>query len=213
MAAHFNRDMRALLDAPEAQPPTVAHRIQNSPVAAFAPWVIYWVVASSPSTWFYGAVAAVLTAIILPVPGWRRGRIRLFDSVTIVFFAVLAVAGIVGGAQDREWMDTHSTLISSAVLAVVVLGSLAFTPFTERYVDESTPPQVRNSREFRRANQRLTVMWGLVFAAIAVLGYVAVSVPASFNWTSWMIPIVLLVFAVRISQLSRQRVTQRGQYG
>jgi hypothetical protein len=38
-------------------------------------------------------------------------------------------------------------------------------------------------------------MWGLVFAANAVLGYVAVKAPSTDDYTNWVIPIVLLALA------------------
>jgi hypothetical protein len=46
----------------------------------------------------------------------------------------------------------------------------------------------------------LTLMWGLVFGATAVLGYVAVKAPATKDWTDWVVPIVLIMAAIAVSQ-------------
>jgi hypothetical protein len=207
----LNKSLRTVITSPEAKPPTVAQRVEQSPVAAFAPWVTYWVVANSPSTWLYGALAAALTAIILAAPAMRARRLKLLDAVTIVFFVGLTIAGMVAGAKDRDWMDTYSTVVSSGVLAVMALGSLAFIPFTEQYARESVPPEVWNQPAFKRTNRVLTLMWGLVFAAIAVLGYVAVKAPSTDDYTNWVIPIVLLALAVRVTQLYPARVKARAQ--
>jgi uncharacterized membrane protein YjdF len=43
-------------------------------------------------------------------------------------------------------------------------------------------------------------MWALVFALIAVLGYVAVTAPETTNWTKAVIPVVVIVGAVAMTQ-------------
>ena len=105
---------------------------ERSPFVGFAPWIIYWVVADGPSTWLYGALCAVIAAVILGVSMGRSGP-KLLDIVTIVFFVAVTIAGMIVGAKDRDWMDTYATTLSSGVLAVMALGSLAVVPFTEQY--------------------------------------------------------------------------------
>ena len=142
---------------------------ERSPFVGFAPWIIYWVVADGPSTWLYGALCAVIAAVILGVSMGRSGP-KLLDIVTIVFFVAVTIAGMIVGAKDRDWMDTYSATLSSGVLAVMALGSLAFVPFTQQYARESAPLHEWEKAAFRRTNRVLTLMWGLVFALIAVLG-------------------------------------------
>jgi hypothetical protein len=193
--------------APVAQS-SLVERFVHSPVAGFAPWIIYWVVSSNPSTWLYGALSAALTAIIVSVSA-ERGRLKMLNLVTTVFFAAVTIAGLQWGAKIGDWMDTYSTTLASAALAVMALGSLLFVPFTAQYARESTPLQVWDQAAFRHTNRILTLMWGLVFALIAVLGYVAVTAPATSGWTNWVIPIVLILVAVRISYTYPARVRAR----
>jgi hypothetical protein len=80
------------------------------------------------------------------VPSARRGRVKMLDVVTIVFFIGLAIAGVVVGARDGDVIDTYSNTISSGVLGLMALGSLVFVPFTEQYARESTPPEVWHLR-------------------------------------------------------------------
>ena len=98
-------------------------------VVGFIPWIIYWVVADGPSTWMFGAICAVLATLIMGVSA-GFGGLRLLDVVTVVFFAGVTIAGIIVGAADRDWMDNYATTLSSGVLALMALGSLAFEPFT-----------------------------------------------------------------------------------
>jgi hypothetical protein len=183
---------------------------EHNPFIGFVPWIIYWVVAEGPSTWMFGALCAVLSAIILGV-SMGRGGPRLLEIVTIVFFVVVTGAGMVVGAQDRDWMDTYATTLSSGVLAVMALGSLAFTPFTEQYARVSRPMDDWEKAAFRRTNKTLTLMWALVFALISVLGYFATEVPESTDWTNWVIPIVVIVGAVGMTQAYPARVRERAR--
>lgn len=183
---------------------------ERSPVVGFAPWIIYWVVAEGPSTWLYGALCAVLSAIILGV-SMGFGGPRLLEVVTIVFFVAVTAVAMIVGAADRDWMDTYSTSLSSGVLALMALGSLAFTPFTEQYARLSPPLRDWEKPAFRQTNRVLTLMWALVFALIAVLGFAAAQVPETKDWTNWVIPIVVLVGAVGMTQTYPARVRARIQ--
>jgi hypothetical protein len=183
---------------------------EHSPFVGFVPWIIYWVVAEGPSTWMFGALSAVLSAIILGV-SMGRGGPRLLEIVTIVFFVGVTAAGMIVGAHDRDWMDTYATTLSSGVLAIMALGSMAFTPFTEQYANPARELQDWEKLAFRQTNRVLTLMWALVFALISVLGYYATQVPDSKDWTNWVIPIVVIVGAVGMTQTYPTRVRNRAR--
>ena len=183
---------------------------EHSPFVGFAPWIIYWVVAEGPSTWMFGALCAVLSAVILGI-SMGRGGPRLLEIVTIVFFFVVTATGVILGAVDRDWMDTYATTLSSGVLAVMALGSLAFTPFTEQYARVSRPMEDWEKPAFRQTNRVLTLMWALVFALISVLGYYATQVPETRDWTNCVIPVVVIVGAVGMTQAYPTRVRDRAR--
>jgi hypothetical protein len=183
---------------------------ERSPFVGFVPWIIYWVVADGPSTWMFGAICAVISALILGVSAGRGGP-RVLEVVTIVFFVAVTVAGMVAGAQDRDLMDTYATTLSAGVLAAMALGSLAFVPFTEQYAPESAPRREWEKAAFRRTNRVLTLMWALVFALIAVLGYVAVKAPSTVDWTKAVIPIVVIVGALGMTQIYPDRAREKAR--
>src|SRR4029450_3039630 len=155
----------------------------------------------------FGAICAVIAALILGVSAGRGGP-RLLDVVTIVFFVAVTVIGMIVGAEDGDWMDTYATTLSGGVLAIMSLGSLAFVPFTAQYAPESAPQHDWEKAAFRRTNQVLTLMWALVFALIAVLGYVAVQSPASVDWTKAVIPVVVIVGAMGMTQIYPTRARE-----
>ena len=183
---------------------------EHSPFVGFVPWIIYWVIAEGPSTWLFGALSAVLAAFILGI-SMGRGGPRLLEIVTMVFFVGVTAAGVIVGAADRDWMDTYATTLSSGVLASMALASLAFTPFTEQYARVSRPLEDWEKPAFRQTNRVLTLMWALVFALIAVLGFYATRVPATEDWTNWVIPIVVIVGAVGMTQAYPTRVREKAR--
>ena len=183
---------------------------ERSPFVGFAPWIVYWVVADGPSTWMFGAICAVISALFLGISAGRGGA-RMLDVVTVVFFVGVTVAGMAVGAEDRDWMDTYATTLSGGVLAIMALGSLAFVPFTQQYAPPSAPRHDWEKAAFRRTNQVLTLMWALVFALIAVLGYVAVAAPVTVSWTKAVIPAVVIVGAIGMTQIYPDRVRARAE--
>ncbi|MFF3015681.1 hypothetical protein [Streptomyces sp. NPDC057939] len=164
----------------------------------FAPWIIFDVVAS-PSTWKLAAFAALIASLVLNVPDLRRGSVKVLEITGMVFFAVISILALVLDRGDLMWLETYAQALSSGVIAAVALGSLAFTPFTEQYARESVPSQYWDSPVFRRTNRVLTAVWGAVFLLIAIAGLIAVESGHHGDWFSWVIPVVLLVVAIRIT--------------
>lgn len=185
---------------------------ERSPFVGFAPWIVYWVVADGPSTWMFGAICAVISALFLGISTGRGGA-RMLDVVTVVFFVGVTVAGMAVGAEDRDWMDTYATTLSGGVLAVMAVVSLAFVPFTQQYAPPSAPRHDWEKAAFRRTNQVLTLMWALVFALIAVLGYVAVAAPVTVSWTKAVIPAVVIVGAIGMTQIYPDRARAKAEPG
>lgn len=164
----------------------------------FVPWIIFWVVAS-PGSWEYASGGALLAALILLIPSPDRGSVKLLDVVSVVFFGALTVAGLVLDRDQLGWLEDYSQAISSGALAVVVLGSLAFVPFTEQYAREQAPKEVWGTPLFKQVNRVLTLVWGGVFVVAALLGVIAQQVDSGTAWLNSIIPIALVVGAVKFT--------------
>ncbi|MFI0810402.1 hypothetical protein [Streptomyces echinatus] len=165
---------------------------------SFAPWIIFGVVAS-PSTWEYAALAALVASIVLSGQDLLHGRLRVLDITGIVFFAVLSVLALALERAQLDWLEQYAQVISNGLVAVVALGSLFTDPFTAQYAREQTPREVWDSPVFRHINRVLTAGWGAVFALMTVSTWLAVRYPAQDDWFNWVIPIALLVLAVKFT--------------
>jgi hypothetical protein len=186
----------------------------KNPFAGFVPWIIFWVVAG-PSTWEWATLGALLAAVILAVPSAERGSLKSLDVGSIAFFGVLSLLAIFLDRDQLDWVEDYSQVISSGVLAVIALGSLLMTPFTEEYARESAPREVWDSPAFKRTNVVLTAMWGAVFAVNALAGLIAQETDSATarEWLNWIIPIVLVVGAFKFTawyaEQARARATTR----
>ncbi|MGW7258473.1 hypothetical protein [Streptomyces sp. NPDC054834] len=180
---------------------------------SFAPWIVFGVVAG-PSTWEYAAPAALITSVVLSGRDILRGRLYLLDMAGIVFFAVLCVLALALDRGQLLWLETYAQVLASGVLAVVALGSLFSDPFTAQYAREQTPPSVWDSPAFRHVNRVLTAVWGTAFVLMAVSTWLAIRVPSLDDWLDWVVPVVLLVGAVKFTERYpesyRARVIQGG---
>jgi hypothetical protein len=185
---------------PTAQPAsTGSHGAGGSLYFGFAPWIVFAVVAS-PSTWEFAALGALITSVVLARPDFRRHNVKILDIAGMLFFAVLSVLALFLDRSDLADLEKYAGVISSGALAVIALGSLAFTPFTEQYARDTTPEEYWDSPRFKKINRVLTALWGLVFLATAVLSYVAVEVDHDKDWFNWILPIVLLVAMVKFTE-------------
>jgi hypothetical protein len=116
----------------------------------FVPWIVFSVVAG-PSTWMWAALAALLCSLILSVPSWRSTRsISVLDAAGLVFFGALVVLALVLDRATLQPIEDRAQLLSSVVIALVALGSLAVgRPFTEYYARQQTPREYWNSPTFK----------------------------------------------------------------
>ena len=166
----------------------------------FVPWIVFSIVAG-PSTWIWAALAALVCTLVLAVPDWRRSRsISVLDAAALVFFAVLVVLALTLDRAALQPIEDRAQLLSSVVIAVVALGSLAVgRPFTEFYAKRSTPRENWDNPTFRRVNRVLTGLWGAVFVLNALCDAAVGFWGASPDVFNWVVPIVAVVVAMKIT--------------
>jgi hypothetical protein len=183
--------------------------------AGFLPWIVFWVVCSSPSTWEWGAFGAFVVALLLVVPSWAQGEsVKMFNIVSLLFFGVFTILGLFLDASDLKWLDDWSQVISSSALAIAVFGSLLFVPFTEEYARETVDKSLWDSPNFKHTNRVLTAMWGVAFVLMAIFGIVAQGEHhdggAVYSLFNWILPIAVLVGAFKLNGAYVAKARERG---
>ncbi|WP_433034988.1 hypothetical protein [Actinomycetospora sp. CA-053990] len=178
----------------------------------FVPWIVFSVVAG-PSTWMWAALAALLCSLILSVPSWRSTRsISVLDAAGLVFFGALVVLALVLDRATLQPIEDRAQLLSSIVIALVALGSLAVgRPFTEYYARQQTPREYWNSPTFKQINRVITAVWGLVFVLNALCDAAVAYLGVNSDIFNWVVPIVAIVAAVKFTGWYPDHVTGRNQ--
>jgi hypothetical protein len=174
----------------------------------FTPWILFAVI-SGPSTWTWASLAALIAALIIAIPDARHTRgVGVLDAAAIGFFAVLTVLALVLGRSALQPLEDRAQLLSSAVLAMVALGSVVVgKPFTVHYARQSAPPDVWSSPTFRRINVVLSLLWAAVFAVTALFDL------AALRWDddlfNWVLPAVVVVAAVKFTGWYAEHAARR----
>jgi uncharacterized membrane protein len=178
----------------------------------FVPWIVFSVVAG-PSTWMWAALAALLCSLILSVPSWRSTRsISVLDAAGLLFFGVLVVLALTLDRATLQPIEDRAQMLSSIVIALVALGSLAVgRPFTEYYARQQTPREYWNSPTFKQINRVITAVWGLVFVLNALCDAAVAYLGVTSDVFNWVVPIVAIVAAVKFTGWYPDHVTGRHQ--
>lgn len=182
--------------------------------AGFIPWIIFWVVAG-PASWEYAAGGALLASLILAFPDVEGKSLKTLDLASIFFFGVLTVLGLILDRADLDWLEDYSQAVSSGLLALIVLGTLPFVPFTEQYARDQAPREVWDTPKFKHTNFVISAVWGCAFLGSAILGVIAEEVSSGSEWLNWIIPIALIIGAFRFTNIyvARQRGPGAGDPG
>lgn len=165
---------------------------------AFLPWVLFTFVGER-STLVIGALVAFATAVVIAFPSIRAHRPKALEIGGVVAFACFSLVALVADHSSAVFMARYARAIAAAILAMIALTSLAFTPFTEQYARESVPREFWSSETFKRINRQLTLMWGCVFL-VMIPSHIAAGVIDTrranliFNW---LIPVGLIVWAAK----------------
>ncbi|SEH51206.1 hypothetical protein SAMN04489835_0766 [Mycolicibacterium rutilum] len=182
----------------------------KSPFAGLAPWILMAVVAG-PGRFEESAAAALGLALLTLWVGTRRGvPVHALEALSVGYFGVLAVIGLLAPAGVIDWLDLWAGELSNIVLAAFAVGTLIVRrPFTMAYAKDTTPPEHWDTDQFRRINFAITGAWAFAFVVSAISGGIGDAVLHDNDnfWTAWIIPIGALVFATAFTEFYPEYAT------
>jgi hypothetical protein len=177
------------------------------------PWVLFTLIAGHVGAQFVGWAAVVAGAITVGITvnamgertvDGRRSSLKIIDAAGIVTFAVMAVLAFTGSDHFRHDIVDYGRGACALVLAVVMLGSLLFIPFTEQYAREQTPRQYWPSPVFRSLNRHITAAFGAAVLAMTASHFYSGYLESHTGLTTranlvlnWVIPILLIMAALK----------------
>ncbi len=177
---------------------------------SFFPWIAFAVV--SAAGWQWGAVVALVVAVVLLVQDVKAGRTAeslILEGSTAVFFAGLTAVAF---ALPHSGLQHYSGALSLGWLALTAWATLLVgRPFTTGIAKRQAPPEVWETPLFRRINVVVTSAWAAAFTVTAVAltaVYAAglgsgVSIPVQI--AGFYLPVV---FTARYPERARARMAQ-----
>ena len=164
------------------------------------PWIVFaFVGRGSLEGAAWGAVAALIAAIVIASMSARTRSVKDLEIFSIVLFATLAVWGATDQYNPHGFLQRYHNGIAVGALACFALASLAFQPFTEPYAREVVQRKYWKTARFSRANVELTLMWAVVYTAIAASQIAAGAIHTRLGSTvfTWVLPMLLVVLGVK----------------
>jgi hypothetical protein len=165
---------------------------------AFAPWVVFTVLAQHTSLKL-ASIAALAGAIVIAWPGIQARQPKVLEVGAIAGFIVFLIASLVLSHHDGTDVARYARGIAAGMLGLIALGSLMFTPFTEQYAREKVPERFWNSPQFHAMNRKFTLIWAGVFFAMIPFHIVAGAIdtkPAEII-CNWIIPGGLVILGMK----------------
>jgi hypothetical protein len=169
------------------------------------PWLLFAVI-SRRDTPEAAVVVGLVGAVAVALPGLLNGQPKILELGTISFFIVFGLIVFVVDPGSNDFLARYGRAIATAGLSLIAFGSLAAgQPFTAQYAREQVDRSVWDTEIFRTLNRRFTALWGAVFLAMACSHVVAGAIDTRRAETifNWVIPIALVVLAVRYMQRQR----------
>lgn len=180
----------------------------KSPLSGIAPWILMSVL-SSPGRFVHAVCFALGLALLTMWLGSRRGvAIHALDVFGAVFFAAMAVVGLLAPASVIGWMELWAGELTNAALALFVFATIAARrPFTLPYAKEQAPQEYWDSPLFIRINYVISAVWAGAFTFSALVGLYGDAVlrdPNNF-WTGWVLQLASIFFAVSFTEFYPDR--------
>ena len=164
---------------------------------SFGSWVLFTVLAEH-GTLKAAAIASLVIAIGVTLYSTRGGgSVKMLDAAAIATFIAFTILAFVGDHSLTHFLTRYARAIAAALLAILVFGSLLFTPFTEQYARERVAKQYWDSPQFKAVNRKLTLVWGGVFAVMTCSHIIAGAIdrPITNVIFNWAVPIYLVLHA------------------
>jgi hypothetical protein len=165
----------------------------------FAPWIAWWVLAAN-NTYREAALVALVLAVVIQLWGFLHGREpKILDLASIAWFVIIEVVAYTSSASD---LGHYAQPASSAALTLIILFTILIgRPFTEEYARETVPKEYWETTAFKSTTR--TIAWAWFFALLigTATGFIRTrSGSDAETWTQWIIPIALIVIAVKFTE-------------
>lgn len=175
----------------------------KSPFSGIAPWALLSIL-SAPGRFEIAVASALAFSVLILLVGLARGiKIHLLEVFGAVFFAALAIVGLVATDSVLRFLEVWAGELTNISLALFAWFTVLIRrPFTMAYAKDTTPQEYWDSPLFRRINNVITAVWASAFTFAAAAGFFgdAVLQDAGNFWTGWILQLAAIFFAIAFTE-------------
>lgn len=156
-------------------------------LGGFAPWILYWTLAR-PDWQALPLAAALVAAFVVNAVRWPQRNFKALEVITLAFFAAHFVYTVI---LDASFFVVYGPILASITLAGMAWGTLlAGSPFTYQYARDDWDEVYWEDPSFRRINQIITVVWGVIFTVNSLMAAAAIWLEPAPNVRFWLLVVL-----------------------
>ncbi len=172
----------------------------------FAPWIIFWILASN-DTFLVAILAAAASSLIINARQVIRRRLKVLEIGTLLFFGVMSLAAL---SLDPAWLERWVHVLGNASLTTIALVSILIgRPFTLQYAREQIAEEYWETPRFMTTNLIITWVWTASFILQTLSSTATLFWPHHETWFSWLIPTASFVAAIKFTVWYPEQVRAR----
>ena len=175
-------------------------------VAAFAPWIVFALLAgNSLNTVKIAIVVSLAVAIILGYKDLRAGFILSWATLTFFIFLVITVV-----FMTNMWiLEMMNVLVYVTLAAVTWIGIIVGRPFVMEYARQEVDESRWQDPKFIRVVRDMTGFWGVAFLADLVIAiYQTTNHDFMLKLALYLVMLIAMMFTLYYPRWVRARYAQ-----
>ena len=182
-------------------------------ILGLIPFALFTLLAGFVPVGWAALIGAVAAAVVV-LSDLRRG-VKTIPVLAVGVLAIFSVLGFVGSTHLQLVLADYGRGLATLILALVILATVPFAPFTAAYARETVPEQYWTSEKFRSENRRISLAWGLTVLVMAAghlaaesLAIAGAAVPPLPFLLNWALPILAIIATVNYTKRTTGKAGQ-----
>ncbi|MEW5819664.1 MAG: hypothetical protein AB1782_05685 [Cyanobacteriota bacterium] len=135
----------------------------------FLPWILFGYIAHN--NYQLAAEVALVSSLIIYFPDMSRGKIKVFEAGTLIYFAVLILITFIPGFVKLELWTRPASTVSLFLISLVSI--IIKKPFSLQYAYEEVEEKYWKTPKFIAVNYIISWAWCVGFALMSMSSYIS----------------------------------------
>jgi hypothetical protein len=172
-------------------------------VVGFVPLVLFTLLDGRIPVADAAAVAAAAALVVVAM--MARRSVPVLPIVQAITLGIISVIAFTGDATTLHFLTGYGRGLASLVLAVFMLLTVPFAPFTATIARAGVPRELWKSARFIDLNRKISAVWGFAVLVLGITHLLSAAVGDSLRpfqtlVLQWGPAIVVVIFALRYTR-------------